>query len=92
MLAAALSFGIGDLLVPTIFTHLFDGVDHPNNALQGFFDSITIVLSTPFLVAGIVAAVLNLILPQEDKHEDDMSLTAEMLHVETGHFDKEKEM
>ena len=92
ILAAVLSFGVGDLLVPTIFTHLFDGVDHPNNALQGFFDSITIVLSTPFLVAGLVAAILNLILPQEDKHEDDLSLTAEMLHVETGHFDKEKEM
>ena len=47
VLAAALSFGIGDLLVPTIFTHLFDGVNHPNKGLQGLFDSITIVLSTP---------------------------------------------
>ena len=47
VLAAALSFGIGDLLVPTIFTHLFDGVRHPNKGLQGLFDSITIVLSTP---------------------------------------------
>ncbi|KAF7337328.1 Xanthine/uracil permease [Mycena sanguinolenta] len=65
VLAAALSFGAGDLLVPGIFTHLFDGVNHPNKALQGFFNSITIVLSTPFLAAGIVAATLNLILPQE---------------------------
>ncbi|KAJ7351182.1 xanthine/uracil permease [Mycena albidolilacea] len=65
VLAAALSFGVGDLLVPGIFTHLFDGVNHPNKALQGFFDSIMIVLSTPFLSAGIVAATLNLILPQE---------------------------
>ncbi|KAJ7815876.1 xanthine/uracil permease [Mycena olivaceomarginata] len=65
VLAAALSFGVGDLLVPGIFTHLFDGVNHPNKALQGFFDSIVIVLSTPFLSAGIVAATLNLILPQE---------------------------
>ena len=47
ILAAAMSFGIGDLLVPTIFTHLFDGVNNPNKGLQGFFDSITIVLSTP---------------------------------------------
>ncbi|KAJ7232318.1 Xanthine/uracil permease [Mycena haematopus] len=65
VLAAALSFGLGDLLVPGIFTHLFDGVNHPNKALQGFFSSITIVLSTPFLSAGIVAAGLNVILPQE---------------------------
>ncbi|KAJ7924097.1 permease family-domain-containing protein [Mycena leptocephala] len=42
VLAAALSFGVGDLLVPGIFTRLFDGVNHPNKALQGFFASITI--------------------------------------------------
>lgn len=47
VLAAALSFGIGDLLVPGIFTHLFERVKNPNKGLQGLFDSITIVLSTP---------------------------------------------
>ncbi len=30
-----------------VFTHLFDGVDNPSSGLKGFFDSITIVLSTP---------------------------------------------
>ena len=47
VLAAALSFGFGDLLVPGIFAHLFDRVRHPNKGLQGLFNSITIVLSTP---------------------------------------------
>ncbi|TDL30071.1 Xanthine/uracil permease [Rickenella mellea] len=65
ILAAALSFGVGDLLQPGVFTHLFDGVNNPNKGLQGLFDSITIVLSTPFLVSGIIAATLNLMLPQE---------------------------
>ncbi|KAJ7758333.1 permease family-domain-containing protein, partial [Mycena metata] len=65
VLAAALSFGIGDPLVPQLFTHLFDRVKNPNSALQGFFDSITIVLSTPFLAAGIVGVILNIILPRE---------------------------
>ena len=46
MLAAALSFGFGDLLVPDIFTHLFDGVN-AGKGLQGLLDSITIILSTP---------------------------------------------
>ncbi|KAJ7092936.1 xanthine/uracil permease [Mycena belliarum] len=63
VLAAALSFGLGDLLVPGLFTHLFDRVRRPNSALKGFFDSITIILSTPFLAAAIVAVILNLILP-----------------------------
>ncbi|KAH9049606.1 xanthine/uracil permease [Lactarius hengduanensis] len=65
VLAAALSFGFGDLLVPGIFTHLFDGVN-AGKGLRGLLDSITIILSTPFLSGGIVATILNLILPQED--------------------------
>ncbi|KAG6820924.1 hypothetical protein H0H93_009698 [Arthromyces matolae] len=63
ILAAALSFGVGNLLVPTIFTHLFDRVRNPNRGLQGLFTSITIILSTPFLASGIVAFLLNAILP-----------------------------
>ncbi|EKM51797.1 uncharacterized protein PHACADRAFT_177210 [Phanerochaete carnosa HHB-10118-sp] len=81
VLAAALSFGIGDLLVPSFLTFLFAGVQHPNNALQGFFDSLTIVLSTPFLVAGIVAAVLNQVLPQEDKEDEQDEQGAEVIHI-----------
>ncbi|KAF9445332.1 purine permease [Macrolepiota fuliginosa MF-IS2] len=65
ILGAALSFGIGNLLKPDIFTHLFERVDNPNKGLKGLFDSITIVLSTPFLSAGVIAALLNLILPLE---------------------------
>ncbi|KAI9069610.1 Xanthine/uracil permease [Trametes sanguinea] len=69
VLAAALSFGLADLLVPDIFTHLFDRVKNPNSGLEGLFNSITIILSTPFLVAGIVASVLNVILPREMEDE-----------------------
>ncbi|KIJ13316.1 hypothetical protein PAXINDRAFT_170595 [Paxillus involutus ATCC 200175] len=65
ILAAAMSFGVGDLLMPDVFTYLFEGVKNPNSGLQGLFESITIVLSTPFLAAGLVAVILNLILPQE---------------------------
>ncbi len=93
MLAAALSFGFGDLLVPGIFTHLFDavGAAKTNKGLQGLFYSITIILSTPcefpdilcdtlcensfaeppVLVAGVVAVILNSILPDEDAKEED---------------------
>ncbi|KAF8602016.1 xanthine/uracil permease [Ceratobasidium sp. AG-I] len=66
ILAAALSFGLGNLLVPEWYMHLFDGVE-ASSGLQGLFDSITIVLSTPFLIAGVVAVVLNLIIPQEEE-------------------------
>lgn len=89
ILGAALSFGVGNLLVPKFFTELFNGISNPNSGLQGVFNSITIILSTPcmwttekhltqywdfvfFLVlaAGIVAVILNLILPQEINVEE----------------------
>ena len=47
ILAASLSFGVGDLLVPGIFQHLFDRVTNVSPGLEGLFESITIVLSTP---------------------------------------------
>ena len=47
IIAAALSFGFANLLVPGIFTHLFDGVKKPSSGLSGFLDAIEIVLTTP---------------------------------------------
>ena len=47
ILAAAFSLGFGNLLVPTIFAHLFDGVHNPSKGLEGLFTSISIILSTP---------------------------------------------
>ncbi|KAF4619304.1 hypothetical protein D9613_004749 [Agrocybe pediades] len=84
ILSAALAFGLGNLLKPGIFEHLFDGVKNPNKGLEGLFDSITIILSTPFPSAGVVAALLNLILPQdapEPTIQDDAS--AEVVDVES---------
>ncbi|KDQ12408.1 hypothetical protein BOTBODRAFT_415204 [Botryobasidium botryosum FD-172 SS1] len=96
ILAAALSFGFGDLLVPTIFTHLFDGVKNPGTGLESFFSSITIVLSTPFLSAGIVAVLLNLILPLEvaednDRNPEPEEITREDSNVEAGESTAEEE-
>ena len=47
IIAAALCFGFGNLLVPAIFTHLFDGVKNPSSGLRGLLDAIEIVLTTP---------------------------------------------
>ncbi|KAL4076444.1 permease family-domain-containing protein [Scleroderma yunnanense] len=88
ILAAAMSFGFGNLLVPDIFTFLFQGVKNPNSGLQGFFNSITIILSTPFLSAGLVAVILNLILPQEipstGDNEDDVDVEEVVVDAEAG--------
>ena len=47
IIAAALCFGFGNLLVPEIFTHLFDGVHNPSSGLRGLLDAIEIILTTP---------------------------------------------
>lgn len=52
VLAAALCFGFGDLLVPDIFTHLFESsrvarAVAAHTGLQGLLDSVEIILETP---------------------------------------------
>ncbi|KAF5320857.1 hypothetical protein D9619_000117 [Psilocybe cf. subviscida] len=90
VLSAALAFGFGNLLHEDIFTYLFEGVANPNKGLQGLFDSITIVLSTPFLAAGIIAAVLNLILPQEAAEAVAETSSVEEVDVESQEHDEKK--
>ncbi len=47
------------MLVPNWATYLFADVNSPGAALQGFFNSIVIVISTPYLITGLVASILN---------------------------------
>jgi uracil-xanthine permease len=92
ILAAAMSFGIGDLLAPGVFTHLFDGVKNPSSGLSGFFSSITIILSTPFLSAGIIAVVLNLLLPIETEKDIEEDAVEEVNLEVQQELDREKEL
>lgn len=46
-LAVSLAFGMGNILVSDFLTHLFDGVKTDSDSLQGFLDSIEVVISTP---------------------------------------------
>ena len=57
IIAAALCFGFGNLLVPAIFTHLFDGVHNPSSGLRGLLDAIEIVLTTPCKCAPVHSAI-----------------------------------
>jgi len=89
IIAAAICFGFGNLLVPDIFTHLFDGVHNPSSGLRGLLDAIEIVLTTPFLLAGLVAMILNLILPQEERPlEEHCDVEHNLGNAETGSMHK----
>ncbi|GAA5903348.1 hypothetical protein JCM6882_008144 [Rhodosporidiobolus microsporus] len=68
ILAGALSLGLMALLVTDFTSHIFTYTGS-NNALKGFMNSIIIVLSTPFLIAGIVASLLNATLPADPEEK-----------------------
>lgn len=71
IIAASLAIALGVAVVPDWFTYVMPTVE--NTALQGFYDAISTVCGTGYIMAGILSIVLNLILPYEAKpdHQDD---------------------
>ncbi|KAH6912463.1 purine permease [Coprinopsis sp. MPI-PUGE-AT-0042] len=91
----AMVFGFGNLLKHETFTFLFERVPTPNAGLRGLFDSITIILSTPFLSAGLVATILNLVLPTDAEEKeapisDDTSSDVQQIDVEGQRYEKDE--
>ena len=76
ILTAALALGFGATLVPTWFGYVFTYAGN-NHALIGFFNAITLVCETGFVLAGFTALFLNLILPEEIEDEETPELTAD---------------
>ncbi|KAE8244807.1 hypothetical protein A4X13_0g6244 [Tilletia indica] len=64
VLAASLGPGFGQLLLHDWFDYVFS-VTGPNKALNGFLQSIKIIVETPFLIAAIFGIITNTILPLE---------------------------
>lgn len=70
ILSAALLPGFGALLVPTWFDYVF-GYAGNNKSLKGFLNAIVLVMETGYSVTGVIAVILNLLLPQiEDDVEE----------------------
>ncbi|KAI5246649.1 purine permease [Aureobasidium subglaciale] len=75
ILAAALAPGFGAILVPTWFSYVFT-YSGSNQALQGFFNAIVLVMEEGFALAAFIALILNLLLPEEMEDEEIPELTA----------------
>lgn len=66
LLTLSLGIGFGNLLVPSWFSSVFTYPDDgSNHALQGFMNSIEIIVETPFLISAVVGLIANAILPLE---------------------------
>jgi NCS2 family nucleobase:cation symporter-2 len=64
-----LSLGIGAILVPDWFSYFFT-YSGPNKALAGFLDAITLLMEAGYAVAGVVALILHLMLPEESELDE----------------------
>ncbi|KAG0740504.1 hypothetical protein G6F57_000843 [Rhizopus arrhizus] len=69
IVAASLAIALGVSLVPSWFEYVLPSSD--NEALQGFLSAITTVVSTSYIMAGIISIILNLILPYESSALED---------------------
>jgi NCS2 family nucleobase:cation symporter-2 len=70
ILTASFAVGMGATLVPEWFSYVFTYSGN-NKGLIGLIDAIELVMTTGFVVTGLLALILNLLLPEEDDDEDD---------------------
>ncbi len=75
ILTAAMSLGVGAILVPNWFSYVFT-YKGGNQSKQGFFNAIILVLETGFAVTAFISIMLNLILEEEIEDETAPSITA----------------
>ncbi|RCH96239.1 hypothetical protein CU097_014296 [Rhizopus azygosporus] len=69
IVASSLAIALGVSLVPDWFTYVLPNSE--NMALQGFLSAITTVVSTGYIMAGIMSIILNLILPYDSTEQED---------------------
>ncbi|CAO3590376.1 unnamed protein product [Absidia cylindrospora] len=64
IVTCALSLGLGVLLTPGWFTHVFS-YQGDNESLKGFLSAVETVVGTSYCIGSILAIFLNLVVPQE---------------------------
>jgi NCS2 family nucleobase:cation symporter-2 len=68
-MTCALSVGVGAILVPNWFSYFFT-YSGTNTALAGFLDAITLLMEAGYALAGVIALILHLILPEESEKDE----------------------
>ena len=64
ILTVALGVGFMDIVSPKWFNQILD-YNGSNISLQGFEQGVNLIVETPFIIAGVVAVFLNLVLPND---------------------------
>ncbi|SCU98199.1 LADA_0H11276g1_1 [Lachancea dasiensis] len=86
VLTGTLLFGFGAILVPDWFDTFFH-YSGDNQSLQGLLNAIILIMESGFAVAGIVAMILNLIIPQQLDEDlmDEIEIQQDNLQVLDAH-------
>ncbi|KAI8142542.1 permease family-domain-containing protein [Fennellomyces sp. T-0311] len=66
IVAASLALSLGVALVPNWFSYVLPRASDDNPGLQGLYDTINAIVSTSYILAGLMSVILNLILPYEN--------------------------
>ncbi|GAN08234.1 purine permease protein [Mucor ambiguus] len=69
IVASSLALALGVSLVPTWFDHVLPTFE--NEALQGLMEAVDTVVSTGYIIAGIMSIFLNLVLPYDNTEQED---------------------
>ncbi|KAI9490018.1 Xanthine/uracil/vitamin C permease [Zychaea mexicana] len=65
IVAASLALALGVALVPSWFSNVLPRASDDNPGLQGLYDTVNAIVSTSYILAGLMSVILNLILPYE---------------------------
>lgn len=64
ILSASFGLGLLDIVTPEWFSKVLD-YSGPNVHLMGFLEGVNLIVETPFILAMLVAVLLNFIMPRD---------------------------
>lgn len=84
ILSAAFGLGLLDIVTPSWFSQVLD-YSGRNVHLMGFIEGINLLVETPFILAMLIAVLLNCIMPRDRKAEAPLQvLPLQQLSLERG--------
>lgn len=64
ILATSLGIGFVDIVQPSWFDQVL-GYSGSNTSLSGFLQGVNLIVETPFIIAAVIAVMLNLVMPED---------------------------
>lgn len=64
ILATSLGIGFIDIVQPSWFDQVLD-YSGSNTSLSGFLQGVNLIVETPFIIAAVIAVMLNLLMPED---------------------------